>query len=40
MVSILALWLPIVVAAVIVFLASSFCHMVLPITRALRQVAQ
>jgi hypothetical protein len=30
MVSILALWLPILVSAVIVFLASSFMHMVLP----------
>jgi hypothetical protein len=30
MVSILALWLPILLAAVIVFVASSFLHMVLP----------
>ena len=34
MVSILALWLPILVAAVIVFVASSILHMVLPYHRS------
>ena len=34
MVSILALWLPILVAAVIVFVASSILHMMLPYHRS------